>query len=145
MCDVCRSREARPCETCGAPTGARCVDRWGRRKRGCGHARRGSGTGSTLPATLPGARPAPVNASWVASLRKVNVDRAREVARRDAEIAAEALRLGPLDWPPAWLAVAQARQELPSASWREVGASIGITKDAAVGIFRRLREHLAAM
>ena len=34
---------------------------------------------------------------------------------------------------------------MPSASWTEVGASIGMTGDAAAGYFWRIRERLGQM
>ena len=143
MCDVCRERESQGCPTCGAAPGERCVDRNGNRKKGCGHAGRGSGRFYRLPGPAPESQAERNVAAGLDSFRAAAAERTREAARRDVTVAAEALRAAPPDWPPMWLAVAQARRQLPSASWREVGESIGITKDAAVGIFRRLREEIA--
>jgi hypothetical protein len=73
---------------------------------------------------------------------QANAFRSASTAERDVFIAGLVADAG-LDLPSPWLAVARARREQPGATWAEVGMSIGISKHAAVGAFRRLRQHLA--
>jgi hypothetical protein len=68
-----------------------------------------------------------------------NEERATGAGHRDAAIAAEVLsRASGL--PERYVQVATARMEHPSEPWSQVAARIGMTKEQAVGVFRRFRK-----
>lgn len=75
-----------------------------------------------------------------AQLAQANARRTSQAGQRDAARAAAILaRLGD-ECPPAYREVAEARIAAPGLSWAEIGAKLGISKDAAAGRFRRLSQ-----
>jgi hypothetical protein len=75
-------------------------------------------------------------------VRLLTANRRKQVAaaERDAQLARVILESG-VDMPGRWRQVAEARASMTGASWAEVGASVGLSKDAAISYFRRLRER----
>jgi DNA-binding transcriptional regulator WhiA len=71
------------------------------------------------------------SASYWPGFEKLNASKAKAAAQRDARIAVTALQiLGDSCSAPQRL-VAEARIADPDASWEQIAASLGITKDAA--------------
>lgn len=68
------------------------------------------------------------------AVRAANARRAADAAERDVKLAAELLGV-PL--PPNMRAVVDARAANPGASWGGVAETIGVSKDAAVSLWRR--------
>lgn len=69
-----------------------------------------------------------------------NFHRTAAAGIRDAELAERALS-GTL--PEHVARVARARAAKPTAPWKEIAADLGMTKDQAAAIFRRLRLQVA--
>jgi hypothetical protein len=69
-------------------------------------------------------------------LAEYNAARALTAATRDAAVARSLIDRGGLSRQQA--AVAGARWSHPDWSWGQVAASLGLSKDQAVGTFRRL-------
>jgi DNA-binding transcriptional regulator WhiA len=67
-----------------------------------------------------------------------NARRRVEAGRRDAESAETALEVLGQRCRPGHRVVAEARIADPEASWADIGQRLGITKDQAVGRFRRM-------
>jgi DNA-binding transcriptional regulator WhiA len=89
---------------------------------------------------------APANyvAAGVDNLRTANFHRAAAAGIRDAELARDALDTLGDKVPLRWQLVAEQREKNPVASWAEIAGQLGITKDAAIGCFRRLIKHAEA-
>jgi hypothetical protein len=84
------------------------------------------------------------------SLVSANERRRARAARRDITIACRVLRYArrsgwPAGWPQHWRAVAETRVAMPGASWADLAAELGLTKDQAVTRFRYLREAFLAL
>lgn len=71
-----------------------------------------------------------------------NAERTSRAGRRDAERAARALEVLGDRCSDRMRAVAEARIARPEASWNEIGASLGMTKDQAASLFGRLMHRL---
>lgn len=71
--------------------------------------------------------------------QSANERRRAEAAHRDIEHARKLLATGSLD--DRGLLIALARVTHPHATWRQLGGMLGMTKDAAVSLFRRRCEE----
>jgi WhiA C-terminal HTH domain len=75
-----------------------------------------------------------------AHLAQHNTRRAAQAGHRDAGSAAMILaRLG-AQCPPDYREVAEARIAAPDVPWSQIAAKLGMSKDAAIGKFRRLKQ-----
>lgn len=72
----------------------------------------------------------------LAELRAANRGRRQLAAERDVPIAVTLLKLR--GWTERQMAVASARLMYPEWSWAQIGAALGLTKDQAVAVFRRM-------
>ena len=72
----------------------------------------------------------------------VNAERSSLAGHRDAERARRALELLGPDCSQRMRMVAEARIASPDASWSELAGKLGLTKDQAAGLFRRLMHRL---
>jgi WhiA C-terminal HTH domain len=77
-------------------------------------------------------------------LKAGNRSRARAAAARDVRIARRALEMED-DWPVLWRRTAKARVACPDATWAELADLLSMTKDQAIGYFRRLRDKMATI
>lgn len=76
-----------------------------------------------------------------APLRAEDARRAREVGEAEAAVIASLGNLDNYDLPPAQRRVAEARLANPGLSYRQLGESLGMTKDAFAGLMRRFWER----
>lgn len=75
---------------------------------------------------------------------RANARRAELAGRRDADRAAVILAGLGDRCRPDYRAVAEARIAAPDASWSQIAEGLGMSKDAAIGKFRRLRQACGA-
>ena len=71
-----------------------------------------------------------------------NASRSRQSGRRDAERARRALEMLGDTVSQRMREVAEARIADPEASWGGIGRKLGLTRDQASGLFRRLMERM---
>jgi len=79
----------------------------------------------------------------ISGLRDSNSGRIVRAAQRDVAIAQRLLLRSDLTaaaWDDRQRDVAAARLGHPEWSWAQIGASLGLTKDQAVGVFRRMAQ-----
>lgn len=74
----------------------------------------------------------------VANLRAANDARTAGASKRDTQLAAQWLAAWPAGWPETWRIVAMARAANPGASWAQLAAQLGWSKDRAAGNWRRM-------
>ena len=71
-----------------------------------------------------------------------NAERTRQAGYRDAGMARRALEVLGEQCSQRMRAVAEARIAAPEAPWSEIAAHLGLTKDQAIGLFRRLMHRV---
>ena len=71
-----------------------------------------------------------------------NAGRTRQAGRRDADLARHALEMLGARCSQRMREVAEARIAAPEAPWSEIAGKLGLTKDQATGLFRRLMDRL---
>ena len=73
-----------------------------------------------------------------------NFHRAAAAGIANARICERALELLGSHIDPRWRNVAEARIANPVATWRQIGATLGMSKDQAAGIFWRMAGAVGA-
>jgi hypothetical protein len=71
-----------------------------------------------------------------------NAERTRQAGHRDADLACRALEILGERVSQRTRAVAEARIAAPDAPWSEIAPKLGLTKDQAAGLFRRLAHRV---
>ena len=71
-------------------------------------------------------------------LASLNAERTRQAGHRDADVARRALEILGDQCSQRTRKVAEARIASPEASWSEIAAKLGLNKNQAAGLFRRL-------
>ena len=75
----------------------------------------------------------------VIALREANARRSDAAGRSNREVAAAVISGWQADWPQAWRQIARALLDNPGLTWRQLAASIGMTRSQATSHFRRMR------
>lgn len=78
----------------------------------------------------------------VARLLTMNTDRAAAAAARDIPAAHLILEHMPPGAPAVWADIAKTRIAYPADNWTQIGAALGMSKNAVASHFRRARARV---